>query len=487
MKGEHQPVVRAYVLADGQVISGTYMDQYASKGHETESKQLPPDRWDKQYSKQGLVRPLYNLEALARLLEVNTYHRRATTAKASDVIGRGWRLVAHKDVETPDEDQWRRANEFFKTASPGLPLGELFRRVLTDYDATGNGYIEIVDSPVTGLPLALYHAPAHTIRRHQDFHRYAQMRGQKVRWFAEVGFDRAVNMQTGQIGERGAIPADQRASKLMHLMNYSSRSDYYGLPDVLPALGAMLGDLYRRDYNVKFFENHAIPAYVVTVTGAELDPDTERKIQDFFQHKVKGNPHSTLVLTAAGGDPSRTVQFKFEKLAVEIRDASFRLYRIDNRDEVLTAHGVPPYRAGIAEAGSLGQNVARETTEIYKDSVIGPRQTMLAWMINLHILTPLGVTDWQFEFVEIDTTDEAHEADIRQRYFRMGALTPNQIRVERGLDPEEDPAMDAYYVAGRAITGPAALVGSGEPAALLNSIKALHSDLLDIIRKGAAQ
>lgn len=481
-----QRVVRAYVLGDGQVVSDTYLDQYATKGNDTKSRQLPPDRFENQYDRHGLVRPLYNLEAMARLLEINTYHMRATKTKAADVSGRGWRLVPREGLEAPSEGQKRRAEDFFRSCSPKLPLLELFKRVIIDYDATGNGVIEVVPSPVDGRPRTLAHIPAHTVRRHVDFERYAQLRGDKIRWFADIAFDKDVNMHNGQVAPMGTIPYEDRASKVIHLMNYSSRSDYYGLPDVLPALGAILGDLYRRDYNVKFFENHAIPAYAVTVVGAELDDDVQHTIEEFFQKKVKGNPHSTLVLTATGGD-GRPVEFKFEKLAVEVREASFRLYRQDNRDEVLTAHAVPPYRAGIAEAGSLGQNVARETTEIYKDSVVGPRQQMLAWVINQHILQDgLQVTDWQFEFVELDTSDESQQADVFGKYFRVGAYTPNQIRQERGLDPEDDPAMDAYYVYGRAITGPYAQSAAGggpQLEALLDSVKALHEQLVAVIKR----
>lgn len=455
------------------------------KGHDSDSTQLPPDRFEKQrYQKEGLVRPLYNLEALAQLLELNPHHRRAVKAKAADVVGRGWKFGGRDGIEEPSEEQWNRLDQWFRQASPGLPLGEMFKRVWIDYDATGQGYIEVTLGAVTNTPKTLHHMPAHTVRRHADFHRYAQIRGNKIRWFKAAGFDQDVDMHTGQIAPLGQIPPERRASAVIHLLDYSSRSDYYGIPDILPALGAVLGELHRRDYNIKFFENHAIPAYAVTVTGAELDDDVKEQIEDFFQRKVKGNPHSTLVLTAAGGKPGADVQFKFDKLAVEIREASFRLYRIDNRDEILTAHGVPPYRAGIATAGSLGQNVARETTEIYKASIVGPRQQMLEWFLNQFVVAPMGITDWEFRFEEIDTTDEDREASINQKYFNMAAMTPNQVLIARGEDPEDDAAMDAYYLSGRAITGPDAEMATAEITALMQSVKALHQELVTVIKGG---
>ena len=79
------------------------------------------------------------------------------------------------------------------------------------------------------------------------------------------------------------------------------------------------------------------------------------------------------------------VNIEFKRFECEVKEASFRLHRQDNRDEILAAHGVPPYRVGVAETGSLGGNTARESTEIYKRSVIEPRQEMLESMINKHI------------------------------------------------------------------------------------------------------
>jgi len=38
------------------------------------------------------------------------------------------------------------------------------------------------------------------------------------------------------------------------------------------------------------------------------------------------------------------VNIEFKPLSTEVKEASFRLFRQDNRDEILAAHGVPPYR-----------------------------------------------------------------------------------------------------------------------------------------------
>ena len=73
-------------------------------------------------------------------------------------------------------------------------------------------------------------------------------------------------------------------------------------------------------------------------------------------------------------------------MSTDVKEASFRLFRKDNRDEVMIAHGVPGYRIGIIETGSLGGSTARESTEIYKRSVIDPRQVIIEETINQEII-----------------------------------------------------------------------------------------------------
>src|SRR5699024_8094272 len=147
---------------------------------------------------------------------------------------------------------------------------------------------------------------------------------------------------------------EEKANEIIHVSNYTSRSDYYGAPDVIPALGAMLADYERMEYNSDFFKNHAVPAYAVTVVGAELDDESEDSIKHLFQNDLKENRHATLVMSVSKSELSQInepIEIQFEPLIVDVKEASFRLFRQDNRDEILSAHGVPPYRIAVNETG----------------------------------------------------------------------------------------------------------------------------------------
>lgn len=471
-------VTKAYVLSDGEVVPESYLEKYALK---EESKQIPADVFEDSYKEDGLVEPLYNLEALAQLMEINTYHARAVKTKARDIAGLGWDLIPSENVETPDEEQKQRAFEFLNNCNPSITLSEIFAKVMIDHEAIGNGYFEVIrndDDEIIGLE----HIPAHTMRVHSDMNRYAQIRGRKKVWFKRFGYDKDLHVYTGEYHGKGTLDRNVRANEVLHIKNYTSRSDYYGIPDIVPALSAILGDKERQEYNISFFDNHAIPAYAVTVTGADLDEETERTIKKFFQQDVKKSNHSTLVLTAKKSDDDLStdpIEFKFEALSTDTKEASFRMFRQDNRDEILSAHGVPPYRAGITVEGQLGGSTASESTEIYKQSVIKQKQEMLESRINRFILQDgLEVTDWKFKFREIDTRDEDREIDRLQKLFNMGALSPNMIREERGEERIDNPNMDRHFINGQPID-----TTSEETRAILNSLKALHQDLIRIATK----
>lgn len=460
-----------FVTQEGKLVRGDILDRYAYKTATEESTQIKADRFMNFYKDAGLIQPLYNPEILAGLPEVNTYHSRCCHVKARDAAGIGWDLIPRTDK--PNQEIKIQIEDFFN--SGGLPLTTKLYRHQFDIEVVGQGGIEIVRAGYSpeGMPVVLEHIPGHTLRIHSDEKKYAQKRGTRTRWFKRYGYQKDIDKDTGKEYELDSLKPEQRAAELIWNALYSQRSDFYGVPDIIPALGAVHGDLARRDYNIAFFDNFGVPAYAVFITGdydpGEVDPDTgktelEATIEQHFLSMAK-NPHATLVLAVPTieGTNGGEVKIDFKALAVDVKDASFRLYRRDNRDEVISSHGVPPYRLGIAEDGSLGGSTAEESTEIYKSSIINPRQEVIEALFNQNLIwaeSGFNTKDWEFKFREIDTTDEEHDMKMARDLFAMGALRIRDlIRVfgqRFGLEDDPDnPLLDLRFVNGAPIVNPA--------------------------------
>lgn len=445
----------AFLTDRGSVVSDGVLAEYATK-----SKQVDPDIFGSAYGGEvGLVEPIYTPTSLQNLLEINTYHTRCCEAKARDSAGSGWLLSSQ--VDDPAAGGRDVLNAFFRDVA-----SELWYRYQYDLETIGYGAIEMtrVDADPEGPPEALHHIKAHTIRPHKDKIRFQQRIGTNSVWFKKVGYEADVHYENGTIYPQGTLAPEDRATEVIWGVNYTPESDYYGLPDITPAIGTVAADFNRREYNRKFFENHGIPTYAITISGnfdpGEIDEYGRDEVQKMIEEKLRkmpDNPHSSLILSLPSVEGEESdIEVNFEPLATDIRDASFRLFRQDNRDETIVAHGVPPYRIGVMVSGQLAGNMAEEATEIYKRSVIEPRQTAIEDVVNRRIVREgFGVEDWRWEFTDIDTRDEDHELDILERIFAVGGVTPAEIRdqfADRfGLDPAEHPAMQMHYVDGKPI------------------------------------
>lgn len=461
----------------------------------SESKQLSKDTFaDADYTRDGLVRPLYTPLTMAKLLEINTYHMRACKTKAEDVAGNGWTL--YPKVENPDEGQQTLVQEFFDKQKE--PIEKIIKKLQLDKEAVGYFAMEIAreGNKYDGAVDFIGHIPAHTIRIHKSGNKYCQYRDNKKSWFRDFGYEKDVEQDTGNEVAPGSLSKEKRGNEVIWSINYTPRSSFYGIPDVTPAIGAIAGDISRRDYNISFFSNYGVPAYMVYITGnfdpGDIDPETGKtplvsQIENKFQEIVK-NPQSVMILTLPTAGEDAKVEVKVEPLSTEVKEASFRLYRNDNRDEVIAAHGIPPYRMGVYETGQLAGNLGKEATIIYYTSIIKPKQNEFNNIINFYILPTLGVTDWTFELRSIDIEDIERDVTQSIMLLQNGIMTPNQVINFIGeyfgiKQDENNEALNYHYINGTPIDA-GGYIPASEVTAALESIKNKLAEVVveDVIR-----
>lgn len=397
------------------------------------------------------VAPLYNLEYLAKLYEINPTHYAAINAKVANVISLGYHWEetqktqdrVNQRVSNGDEAQLERLrrkldrirgslDEWLEDLNEEDTWIEILEKVYADREIMGVGYLE-VGRKANGEVGYVGHVPAHTIRMRRGRDGYVQIVSNKVTFFRNFGDRETVD----PIGD------DPQPNEIIPFRRYSPRSTYYGVPDIVSALGAVAGAEFANRFNLDYFEHKAVPRYIILVKGAKLDPKAEKKLIDFFQNNLKGEHHRSVYIPlpppVVDGEK---VEFEIVPVEAKVQDASFQKYHDMNRAEILMAHRVPASKVGLSTEMSLA--ASREADKMFKEQVTRPVQQNIETKLKPLIRE---ITDvYNFKLNELTLTDEETQSKILERYVRLGVVLRNEAREDLGLKgiPEGDKMVDMF-------------------------------------------
>lgn len=449
------------------VIGADVLERYSIKADidEDGSKQLKTDGWE--YDDM-LLEPLYDPYKLCELLEINTYHENCVDVVARDAAGISYDIVP---VTGEIEEEFNKPEilEFLENIKPSI--NELLYQMNYDKRATGYGALELIrEDKSKSKPVNLSHISSYTLRRTKDGKRVKQQVGNKTVWFVIYGknYDDEGNLcdvhaDTGEFYPYNSLSEEERANELLWSMEYTTKSKYYGLPKIIGAIQSIAGDISRSKYNTSFFKNYGMPAFAVMVSGDFADYDKEPGDEGYdetetLKYKISSqlkevmkNPHSAVTILVPSEGEEGNVEIELKPLSVETKEASFRLFRKDNRDEVIHAHRVPPYKVGINETGSLGGTNIQEATANYKNDVVLPVRFDDEYLINQLIRIEFGILDWRFKITEHDSRDYTNDVALMKELFLMACITPRQIIEYIGdrfglTAPPDNPFLDQYYL-----------------------------------------
>jgi PBSX family phage portal protein len=408
-----------------------------------------------------LVEPTYNLEYLSAVYETSTYNYAAINAKVANIVGLGYDFVETKktndalDALTDDKSLERARRKISKlrqdihawldTTNDEDTFTQTLIKTYTDLEATGNGYIEI--GRTTGGNIGyIGHIPAKTMRVRRLRDGFIQLLYGKAVYFSNFGDSETENPIAGQ---------EDRPNEIIHLKKYTPMNNYYGIPDIIAAQVALAGNELSGRYNLDYFENKAVPRYIITVKGAKLSPESERKLLEFFQVGLKGKNHRSLYIPLPGDTPDSKTEFKMEPVEANPQESSFNVYRKSNRDEILLAHRVPINKIGTPEGVNLA--VARDADKTFKEQVCRPAQMILEKKVNKIFEEKTDALSLKFN--ELTLTDEDTQSKIDERYLRMQVITPNEVRIRKGMIPL-DGGDDVIELKGPAKAEQAAVAGN---------------------------
>jgi capsid portal protein len=225
------------------------------------------------YAMFDLIEPPYNLDYLSRIYEISPYNYAAINAKVSNIVGLGHDFIETRktneafDNITDDKalDRARRKlnrlrqdlYDWLEQCNEEETFTETLIKAYTDVESTGNGYIEIGRTSAGKIGY-LGHIPAKTMRVRRLRDGFIQLLYGKAVFFRNFGDQETENPIAGGL---------DRPNEIIHLKKYTPTNNYYGIPDIVASSNAMAGNEFAGKYNLDYFENKAVPRYIITVKG----------------------------------------------------------------------------------------------------------------------------------------------------------------------------------------------------------------------------
>ena len=433
-------VTKSVNITDGYLDSANAMPA----GQGSASKQINPGTvYRNGYGLFDVITPPHNMYELANFYDTSFANHAAVDAKVENIVGLGYRFDITDSTSlrfelADDPDKVKRARkriermkielrDWLESLNDDDSFTKIMEKVFTDVQATGNGFIE-VGRNVEGQIGYIGHIPATTVRVRRLHDGFLQIIGQKVVYFRNFG---AKNPNP--------VTNDSRPNEIIHIKEYSPLNTFYGVPDIVSALPSLMGDKLAAQYNIDYFENKAVPRYIITLKGAQLSGDSEDKMFRFLQTGLKSQSHRTLYIPLPGDTDQNKVEFKMEPIENGVQDGSFKEYRKANRDDILIAHQVPISKLG-GDSGSIAAALSQDRT--FKEQVARPAQGHLEKVVNKIIREQTDILELKFN--ELTLTDEIAQAQILEKYVKSQIMLPNEAReildlpqVEHGDKPLE--------------------------------------------------
>jgi PBSX family phage portal protein len=485
---------RAYALDLIAKMIATPSDEAPGQGLATSNLRA---REEEQFTELGALPNPYPPEMLVRLFERSSALRPCVDAIVTNVHGFGFRLTPRINLEAadadaqiaqailseklyegdddPDEPTTEEVAERRKQIARGMERErlrlnvlleninedgfiELRRRIWTDYEITGNAYLEVVRdakhrvarlnyAPSTNMRLQKLErdfrmvdrrmrispiAYADTPEPHR-FRGFIQIVNGYTTYFKEFQDTRVMSAQSGRFyTDEQSLPAHETpATEIIHFALFSSRTSY-GIPRWIGAAFAVLGIRAAEEVNYLHFDNKAMPPMAVLVSGGALSKGGAEHITKFMESRLKGraNYHSVMVLEALpaqGSSPEAAgrTRIALQPLAQQ-QDGLFQVYADRSEDVVAQQFRLSPIVRGKVK----DFNRASAEASLRKDEqqVFQPERGAFDERFDRTILTDLGIRYWRMESNSPVASDPEQLTRIIDTLLKDCGITPAEAR-----------------------------------------------------------
>ncbi len=485
-EAEPEATVRIHVLGQDR-----YRDVAPESAPELGEIQAPQAQ-DADAGLTSPARPQYLLppidpDLLAAQPQLSSILPQCIRVLASNIEGYGHRfepLFDSRDEELANSavvlDEKARAETFFAHACSEYSFRELTRRTRIDLSTIGWSGWELLRSRSDGSLQMLEHVPGRALRlgpqsedyvpvrrrvlaidgsewREQIVWRrlrlYAQIsreRGVRIQWFKEPGDPRKVDAASGRLIDDGTghpalmTPEDWGDSSLAHEMLWFAEYDAsgpYGFPPWVGTTIAVSGSRKAEETTWLYFENKALPPFVVLVSGGNITPEALKRVEAHFNN-TRGveNFHKGIVIDmepmSTGGNIASLGATSTPK--IEIRpltqfqqgDALFQNYDSANRTKIRSACGIPPVFVGEAQEYSFA--AAKVSMDVAERGTFGPSRALVGEQIQTFLMSDLEILYWRFGFRGPNLSNAEDVARLVDVGTKAGVGSPNEYATAIG-------------------------------------------------------
>lgn len=305
----------------------------------------------------------------------------------------------------PDPPEVTRLRRLMRFVNPREDMVQLLRQTVIDLELFGDCFLEVVR--IAGEPVAIYTLDATTMTVVTDPHGEVTGYVQVMDGIRKVEFD---------------------PDEVIHISMDAPRGGMYGVSWVQKALLPVTAWLFT-EATIKENFRQGDPPRIHVDLGASDDGDTQQWREKYrvfnLGPKAIGNP----VITTRKGEVNVLDPRKVQDYLATSKQL---------RDEIIACSGVPPAKLSIIESGNLGGGTGESQDKTFRVDKISPVQALVLEKLNYHIVQcGFGITEWAWEFGEVDYRDSKVVEEIRDMRLRNGGYVLNRYRDEIGEPPVE--------------------------------------------------
>lgn len=425
----------------------------------------------------AIIRPPFVMSQLSGLVLNNNSLGQLVTAMEVNIDGTGFDIdgADEGEEETDEEDEVAKGiMEFFDEVYPGESFVTVRRKLRRDQESMGNAYLEVLRSLTDDITFAK-HVDGHTMRmvRLDDAvpvtvtvrrfgveqtvtmlkreRRFVQKVGNTMIYFKEFGASRDLDKNTGEWAPAGTrLPADIRATEIIHFMPFRDVSTPYGLPRWISQVPSVLGSRKAEELNLDFFNAGGLPPAMVLIQGGELTDQVRKQLNTYLSGKGSSKHRAAIAeIPSSGGtlDSAGNVKVTVERFGAERQqDSMFEGYDSKCESRVRSSFRLPPLFVGKAEDYSFATAFASYT--VAEAQVFKPERDEFDEIMNVTIMREVA-PDYTFRSLPLsvkDATQQLKGVEMAKDKISAETLVESineivgtNLKMKEGADDEEIP------------------------------------------------